>query len=594
MILKKFLFFTLLIASILSCSKSDDEPTGEIIPEVPSNSITPEFRNEYIATNKACYSPGEQVQFTLTSEGIPSIFKARYKHLNSVVAENELSSNTWTWTPPNNDFRGYVAEVYTTTGEKETIYATIGIDVSSDWKKFPRYGFLSDFSNIGDDQINAIIENLNRYHINGIQFYDWHNKHHKPLPLENSTPAESWKDIINKDVFFSTVEKYITAAHTYNMKTMYYNLIYGAWEDAQADGVQKDWYVFKDDSHANKDYHPLDSPPFLSNLYLLDPSNTEWQEYINNENKIIYEHLDFDGFHMDQLGNRGNRYNYDGIRLDLSETFEPFINSVKTEIPNKYIVMNAVNQYGQQNIASAPSDFLYTEVWSPNDKYSDLARIIKQNNIYGNEVKNTVLAAYVNYKLADSKGYFNNASVLLTNSVIFAFGGAHLELGEHMLGKEYFPNNNLEMNEELEKSLTGYYDFLVGYQNLLREGGTFNTVSLGSLDGKLSLSNWPGQAGDVATIAKQIGNMQVIHLINFADATTMEWRDNDGVQTIPSLVKNAELVLNSDKPVKGIWVASPDIIGGASRKLNFKQEGSNVSFLLPELKYWTMIVVEHE
>src|SRR5690606_18054372 len=110
--------------------------------------------------------------------------------------------------------------------------------------------------------------------------------------------------------------------------------------------------------------------------------------------------------------------------------------------------------------------------------YNDLATIIKQNNVLSSHQKNTVLAAYMNYNLANNKGYFNTASVLMTNAVIFAFGGSHIELGEHMLGKEYFPNNNLQMKQELKTARIKYYDFLTAYQSLLRDGGNFNTITL--------------------------------------------------------------------------------------------------------------------
>ncbi|MDP2338126.1 MAG: glycoside hydrolase family 66 protein [Bacteroidota bacterium] len=65
---------------------------------------------------------------------------------------------------------------------------------------------------------------------------------------------------------------------------------------------------------------------------------------------------------------------------------------------------------------------------------------------------------------------------------IAAAGGAHLELSEHMLGKEYFPNNNLQMRPDLKEALVHYYDFMVGYQNLLRDGGTFNSPQVASAD----------------------------------------------------------------------------------------------------------------
>jgi dextranase len=195
--------------------------------------------------------------------------------------------------------------------------------------------------------------------------------------------------------------------------------------------------------------------------------------------------------------------------------------------------------------------------------------------------------------MANNKGYFNTPSVLMTNAVIFAFGGAHLELGEHMLGKEYFPNDNLNMKDDLKKALTTYYDFLVAYQNLLRDGGAFNDVSVSSMDGKISLAKWPGNQGNVACFGKRVGSSQIIHLINFKDSKTTSWRDNTGIQIAPALIKDAQLLLASDAAVKKIWMASPDIIGAASRSINFAQSGNKVSFILPELKYWSMIVVEY-
>ncbi len=573
-----------------SCDKNLD--SGDNLPDVPVNPVTSSYRNITITTDKATYNPGDEVTFTIDNATLPATVKVRYKYLNKVLSEVDVTTSTWKWKTPATDSQGYIAEVFSTSNDTETIYSTIAVDVSSDWKKFPRYGFLSKFPQLSDMEINGVISNLNRYHINGLQFYDWHNKHHKPLPMNGSTPAVTWKDIINRDIYFSTVQKYINAAHSYNMKAMFYNLIYGAWDNAEADGVQKEWYIFTDNTHANRDFHPL-SAPFLSNIYLLNPSNPAWQQYLEIENKKVYQFLDFDGFHMDQLGDRGARYTYDGTFLNLSSTFKPFIDAVKADEPQKDIVMNAVSQYGQKGIAESSVGFLYTEVWSPFDNYSDLSNLIQQNNTYSNNTKNTVLAAYMNYDLANKKGYFNTPSVLMTNAVIFAFGGAHLELGEHMLGKEYFPNNNLSMKDDLKSALVNYYDFLVAYQNLLRNGGAFNQVTLTSADNKMLIGNWPSSQGMVAIFGKKVENAQIIHLINFTNSATQNWRDNAGIQAEPVLIKDSKLVLTSDAAVKKIWLASPDVIGGASRSLNFVQTGNKISFVLPELKYWDMLVVEY-
>ena len=46
------------------------------------------------------------------------------------------------------------------------------------------------------------------------------------------------------------------------------------------------------------------------------------------------------------------------------------------------------------------------------------------------------------------------------------------------------------------------------------------------------------------------------------------------------------------KNVKKLWVASPDQLGGAPQELQYRQDGDFVVFTVPQLKYWTMIVVE--
>ena len=355
-------------------------------------------------------------------------------------------------------------------------------------------------------------------------------------------------------------------------------------------GVAKEWYIYSDNTHTNKDVLLL---PYISNIYLLDPSNTSWQRYLINQIKIVYQFLDFDGYHMDQVGDRGARYKYDGSYINLSETFAPFIEAVKVDMPQKDIVMNAVTQYGQKGIATSSSDFLYTEVWSPFDTYGDLGNLIQQNNTLSNNTKNTVLAAYINYDLSKSAGYFNTPSVLMANAVIFSFGGAHLELGEHMLGNEYFPNDNLRMKSDLKNALVNYYDFLVAYENLLRGGGSFNNVTLTSSDNRMVIGGWPAAQGTVTAIGKKVGSTQVIQLLNFQNSTTLNWRDNWGIQLAPALIKDAKLTLTSTTSVKKIWTASPDVIGGASRTLNFVQSGNNVSFTLPELQYWSMVVIEY-
>jgi dextranase len=199
----------------------------------------------------------------------------------------------------------------------------------------------------------------------------------------------------------------------------------------------------------------------------------------------------------------------------------------------------------------------------------------------------------MNYDLANNPGFFNTPGILLTDAVIFAFGGAHLELGEHMLGKEYFPNNNLQMKQELKSSITTYYDFLVGYQNLLRDGGSFNTPVISCTNNKVVLNTWPPKTGEVSVVGKEFVNSQVLHFINFSSATHLNWRDADGSQAMPATITNASYNFTTAKNVRNIWLASPDEKRGTAQSISFIQTNNKVSFTIPSLKYWNMVVVEY-
>lgn len=566
------------------------------VPDEEPALRTPSFPAAYtVSSDKAMYNPGEDVVISVLP-AIKGQVSVRYKFLGKVLDEATVSGTSFTWNPPGDDFKGYMVELFEPAGDNaaDNVLATIGIDVSSQWTRFPRYGFLSRFPEMTDEEVAQVIENLSRHRINGIQYYDWHYRHHQPLAGTPENPTPVYRDIINREIYFNTIRRYIDAGHARNMSAMFYNLVYGALKDAASDGVSEEWYIYTNAAGSDKDKHPLPAPPFISDIFITDPSNAGWQQYLINENRKVYEALPFDGFHMDQLGDRGARYDYNGSAVDLAGSFQSFIQAVDADEPAKYNVLNAVNQFGQPHIAKAPVDFLYTEVWAPHDTYNDLANIILQNNDYSQQQLNTVLAAYVNYDLASQPGYFNTPSVLMTDAVIFAFGGAHLELGEHMLGKEYFPNNNLTMRDDLKITLVNYYDFIVAYQNLLRDGGYFNSPALISADNKVQFNNWPAQQGQVAVVGKVVGNSQVLHLLNFSDARTMQWRDNNGVQASPDALEKLQVRFTPDKPVSKVWAASPDLSKGASIALEFVTAGNQIAFTIPGLQYWSMIVIEYQ
>ncbi|GJQ64179.1 MAG: cycloisomaltooligosaccharide glucanotransferase [Melioribacteraceae bacterium] len=548
---------------------------------------------ESIITDKARYIPGDTVFFQLDfDQNINSgVLHVRYFHLGTVIDEVEIEviDNqllNWEYIPVEDDFKGYLAEVKFFVDGHLLDRDNIAFDVSSEWTKFPRYGFLSDYTILNSGLRDDVLSNLNRHHINGLQYYDWQNKHHIPLDGTPQSPAYSWKNIFNRTVYYWTVRYYIEEANTYNIKSMNYNLLYGAYSDASDDGVSDEWRIFEDNQHLTPKFHDLPDS-WESDIYLINPFNQDWKNYLFDKEKDAFEALPFDGWHIDQLGNQGTVYDYFGNSLNLKNSYTPFISEAK-DFLDKKMVMNAVGQYGQAEISQAPVEFLYTEHWD-DDSYSDIADIIKTNSSYSQNSLNTVLAAYMNYDFGQSTGYFNTPGILYTDAVIFSEGGAHLELGEHMLHNEFFPANNLQMSEELTASLVDYYDFLTAYQNILRDSVSNGFLTLTS---DISLSNFV-KTGSVWKRVKTKDEMDIIHLINFIGATHTRWKDKNANQTAPIIQKDFEFNIHSSKSIGRIWMASPDTISGSPVSLPFTESSGVYTISVPYLEYWTMIVVEY-
>ena len=128
-----------------------------------------------------------------------------------------------TWSAPGRAPRGYgaQAELVDPPGQGPAAIAT-AFDVLPDWTVFPRYGFLSDFSP-GRGDISETIESLARYHLNGLQFYDWQYRHDCLVP-----PQPEYLDPLGRRLSLRTVERFITAAHAHGLAAMPYLAVYAA------------------------------------------------------------------------------------------------------------------------------------------------------------------------------------------------------------------------------------------------------------------------------------------------------------------------------------------------------------------------------
>jgi len=591
--------------------------THPIAPVLASGANTKQPKLRYsIETDKCSYCPGDTVTLTLSTTATTGM-RVRYRYLGDIIADTLLSSRSWTWIAPPEDFRGYMVEVYRSEEDCDNICATIGIDVSSDWTRFPRYGFVATF---GSDKTLSKTKSemkwLNRCHINGVQFQDWHYCHDWPLGGTREDGLwTSYKDIANRTIYTSAIKNYIRMQHERGMKSIFYNLCLGALDGWQERGVETEWFIFKDQNHTTKDKHDLPDS-WKSDIYLLNPANEGWLAYLAERNDEVYSFLDFDGYQIDQLGSRGNVYDYNGNSVDLRSGYATFINYMKNRHPEKRLIMNAVSQWGASQIAGTGKvDFLYNEVWgnqagnsltSGEGRFANIKNVIDENCSLSPNLR-TVLAAYMNYT-SDGKN-FNTPGIVMADAVMFALGGSHLELGgDHMLCREYFPYSGMKWHSQLEDWMTRYYDFLTAYENLLRDNWTERT-NVKATCSDVTINTWEPQANQVTLLAREVDGRQVVHLLNFThDETSTDvsddymlcWHDNEAKRPWPQRFENLSIKLTGLTGMgrlRRIWVASPDYCGGAMQELtDFRYTSSTgtVYLTLPSLQFWTMIVIEPE
>ena len=193
-----------------------------------------------VYTDKAAYSPGSAAIITVQLTNSANITLSDtvnfdvYRLESCIFTDsrtfsvnaNETSKISYTWNCPASDYTGYVVKVSLANGS----FDSVAIDVSSDFSRFPRYGYSVDFD-AGEtaEESAALVEELAReYHINVVQYYDWMWRHEKVLPSEAS---DSWTDMFGNTISKSSITQRINAGHLLNQSAMAYQMAYMARED---------------------------------------------------------------------------------------------------------------------------------------------------------------------------------------------------------------------------------------------------------------------------------------------------------------------------------------------------------------------------
>lgn len=509
------------------------------------------------------------------------------------------------WQTPAGDFRGCGVDVDLLVDGQVRDSRSTAIDVSSDWTRFPRMGFFSEYPAGADAE--SLAAGLAKFHLNAIQFYDWKWTHDRLVPRdENGQPLNVFTQVGGRVQSFAAVTAKVAAVQKRNMAALSYNLMYGDSGNDAPEHVE--WAAFKKpDSTALADIRQHDAGNYR--IWVMDVSNPDWKRHIFGQFAEALDAAGFDGIHLDNLGGEWC-YKYNSAAgIPEREEFPRFINEARGFLrqthPRAIVTHNDVMGNYLPEIARSDADVYYSEVWSRHT-YQDLAENIREVRA-ANPAKAIVLAAYINRRTWDDMAdpaapplptFINAASARLLDAGLFANGAFHIELGDagQMLVNEYFPARTPRLHAGLARAMRDYYDFSVRYENLLFPApGALLRDSTGDrrVESATHLLSPRGAAGAIWPIFHESPNgTLVLNLVNL-NGVDDSWR-NPAANPVPQT--DIALKIRADRPVRRAWLATPDDGLGRPRELPFESGtdagGPFVALAIPRLDFWSLVWIE--
>lgn len=466
------------------------------------------------------------------------------------------------WTPPGAGGYGVTARL----GKQQVSTA---VDVGDAWTERPRYGFMTDFAPTDKGQSDRF-DSMARFHLNALQFYDWMQSHSNYVP----TTAE-YRDPLARLLSVGVLREKIEQAHQHGMAAMAYTAVYAAPKTFFES--HPEWAL----------YDRAGRPMGFGNgfLYIMNPEpGGPWEKYTVDQYKQIVTKLPFDGIHLDQFGDPKYGFRYstgdDPVGVDVGSAFTPLINDTKAAIAGRPVFFNDVGAWSLRDTAMANKDAVYVEVWPPNINFDHLHKLINEGHQRSGG-KPVVLAAYISPNFAPS--------VLLSDAVIFASGGYHLEIGEGngMLNDPYFPKHKM-MDADLAAHLRRYYDVIVRYQDLLYAKGLQDwtpDVTIADtriLPGAYFNGVWP--------FGRQSDRYQVLHLVNLNGLDSARW--NAPNLKDPPVLEKRGVTVTMDKAPKALYLINADDPDQSPVPVPFTYRDGQVQFTLDRLAYWDLLVFE--
>lgn len=531
-----------------------------------------------ITPTHAFFRPGDPVTLTVAASAGATV-EATITHLADPVATlsaalDNAGRAVLTWQPPADAPVGYGVDARLLDANGAAVArASTAFDVLDRWIQAPRYGFLSEFAP-GRSNAAATMDALLRYHVNGLQFYDWQYRHAELMP-----PTDPYADVLGRQLSLETVTGLIDAAHARNIAAMPYTAIYGAAPDFAA--AHPDWVLLDAKGEV------FDFANGFLKIMNPDPASP-WSDHLLREFAAVLDNTTFDGIHLDQYGAPKVGYSTDGTRVDLAEAFPGFIDRMAALVddkrgPDGVSIFNAVGNWPVETVAPAGQDAVYIEVWEPYTRFTDLPRIVTNAQALGGG-KPVIIAAYIH------PDWVHN--VLLSNALIGGSGGTHLELGEPdaMLADPYFPEFGV-MDAAMQAAIARYYDFVVRYENVLSIGTTDAPDRAQALTVEGVRTSGLRAQDRLVVLARDAGEYEALSLVNLVGISGGRW--DQQLVNGPTPLADLAVRLDVTRPVTAVYWASPDEADPALQALDFTVTDGALSVTLPRLAYWDLLLVQY-
>jgi dextranase len=450
--------------------------------------------------------------------------------------------------------RGYGVEAELLSPPRRSLgRAETAFDVLPTWTTFPRFGFVADFGPDRPD-VEQAMETLAKFHLNGLQFYDWQYRHEILV-----APQEEYLDPLGRRLSLATVRGLIGAADRRGMASMGYLAVYAAsavfWRE------HPDWALYDASGKAI---------PFGEEfLGLMDPTpGTPWVEHLFGECGRALADMGFQGLHIDQYGQPRQAWNASGDPVDLPGAFHAFISEAKRRWPEAAITFNAVEAWPMQDLAAAPQDFAYLELWPSTPTYRELRQIISDARRQSGG-KGLVLALYVP---ADRP-----ANIRLADALTLSLGASRIELGENgrLLSDPYFPKHQA-LPAGLAEDLRRYLDFAVRYGELIGPVAPLADVRVRTDPG-------------VWAIARRSPGWLTIGLVNMVAGEEARW---DQPHAEPDPRAEVGLEVEGDWGIRRAYWASPDASRLDLHPIDWQVRSGLVQATLPSLECWSIVALE--